>query len=179
MILLETFELLQDKYKSYLESISIEKVQIGIFLTAVKLSDGNCGVSSTDLDSTINCCHKRKRDFGNFTPGNISGQNVMDLFKLSDGSKLLDSVKLAVLNAVSAEIISKSNIKTIDNIDPFDLLDLQGHKTISIVGAFQTYINKLANTNHKLNVLELNEDALSPEQKKILCSSNQSIHGSS
>jgi uncharacterized protein (DUF4213/DUF364 family) len=165
MILEETYSLLQTKYRNYFEKITIETVRIGIFLTAVKLSNGYCGVASSDFDTTINCCHKKKRDFGDFTPGNINGQKVLDLFNLSENSKILDSVKLAALNAISSEIIASSNYKIIEDKDPYDLLDLNGQKTICVVGAFQSYIRKLSNTKHKLFVLELKEDALDEDQK--------------
>ncbi len=166
MILQETFHLLQTKYSEYIENTTIENVQIGIFLTAVKLSNGYCGVASIDLDTTVNCCHKQKHDFGSFTPGNINGQKVWDLFNRSESSKILDSVKLAVLNAVSTEIIAKSNIKIIEDKDPFDLLDLSGQKKICIVGAFHSYIKKISKTPHKLFVLELNENALDEDEKQ-------------
>ncbi|NVO09734.1 MAG: DUF364 domain-containing protein [Bacteroidales bacterium] len=166
MILQETYDLLRTKYSDHLEKITIEKIQIGLFLTAVKLSNGYCGVASSDLDTTINCCHKQKRDFGDFTPGNINGQKVLDLFNCQDNSKILDRVKHAVLNAVSTEIIATSNYKIIEDKDPFDLIDTSGQKTICIVGAFQSYIRKISNTRHKLYVLELNENALAEAQKQ-------------
>lgn len=166
MILQETFDLLQHKYHQQFEDVTIEKVQVGIFLTAVKLSTGYCGVASSDLDTTINCCHKQKREFGIFTPGNISGKKVLDLFNHIDDSKVLDRVKHAVLNAVSAEIIAKSNYRIIEDSDPFDLLDISGRKTICLVGAFQSYIKRISNTQHKLYVLELNENALADEHKQ-------------
>lgn len=166
MILQETYDLLLTKYSNHLEKITIERVQIGLFLTAVKLSNGYCGVASSDLDSTINCCHKQKREFGDFTPGNINGQKVLDLFNCQDNSKILDRVKHAVLNAVSAQIISKSTYKIIEDKDPFDLLDTSGQKTVCIVGAFQSYIRRISNTQHKLYVLELNENALADEHKQ-------------
>lgn len=165
MVLQETYDLFLTKYSKDFENITIEKLTIGLFLTAVKLSNGYCGVASSDFDTTINCCHKQKRDFGDFTPGNIRGQKVLDLFRL-DSSKILDSVKLAVLNAASAEIMDKSNYKIIVDKDPFDLIDLSGQKTICIVGAFQSYIKKISSTQHKLYVLELNENALAEDQKQ-------------
>lgn len=166
MVLQETYDLIHTKYLEHVENVTIEKVQVGIFLTAVKLSNGYCGVASSDLDTTINCCHKQNRDFGNFTPGNINGQTVLDLFNYNEDSKVLDRIKHAALNAVSAGIIAKSNYKIVEDKDPFDLLNLDGQKTICIVGAFQSYIKKLSSTQHKLFVLELNENALTEEHKK-------------
>ncbi len=166
MVLHDTYDLLLTKYRSYIEGVTIEKVQIGIFLTAVKLSNGYAGVAGSELDSTINCCHKQKREFGDFTPGNISGHKIVDLFNHPVNSILLDRVKLAVLNAVSSEIVAQSKYQIIEDKDPFELLDLSGQKTISIVGAFQTYIKKLSKSDHKLYVLELNESALDDDQKQ-------------
>ncbi len=166
MIIEETYHLLQTKYSNHIEDITIDNVQIGLFLTAVKLSNGSCGVASSDLNSTINCCHKQKRDFGVFTPGKIRGQKVVDLFNHPENSKIMESVKMAALNAVSADIISKSKHVVVEDKDPIDLLDLSGQKTICIVGAFQSYIKKIAQTPHKLYVLELNEEALGEDQKQ-------------
>ncbi|HNX44228.1 MAG TPA: DUF364 domain-containing protein [Bacteroidales bacterium] len=166
MILQETYHLLETRYRKYLDNVSIEKVQAGIFLTAVQLSTGYCGVASTDLDSTVNCSSRQNRDFGDFTPGNIKGQNVTRLFQFPGDSRILDSVKLAALNAVSAGIILQSDYQIIEDRDPFDLLNLDGQKRICIVGAFQDYIKKLAGSGHQLHVLELNKDALTEEQQQ-------------
>ncbi len=50
---------------------------------------------------------------------------------------------------------------------PIQLLDLSYGKTITIVGAFQSYIRKISETKNKLNVLELNENALTSDQRKF------------
>lgn len=166
MILNETFELLKTKYADQFKTTTIARVHIGIMFTAVQLSSGYCGVASTDLAMVASCTKSRKKDFGEFSPGKISGQKLMDLFSFNEGAKILDVVKLAAINAVSAELIEKLNYKIIADTDPIDLIDLNSNKTVCIVGAFHTYMKNIAETSAKLIVLELNEDAIPDEYKK-------------
>jgi len=172
MIINETYDLLRSKYGDLFTDTTIENVVVGIFHTAVKLSSGYCGVASTDIGNS-GCSNCYKKDFGEFSPGNISGKKILDLFNFSNESRILDIIKLTVLNAVSAEIIDKSNYHIIEDKDPIDLIDLNSNKTICLVGAFQSYIKKISATSNKLLVLELNENAFSEEQKKYYVPENK------
>lgn len=167
MILQETINLLKNRYKDYIDTLTISEVSIGIFMTAVKLSDDSYGVSSTIIpqNSEIHC-RKELRDYGDFTPGKIAGSNVLDLLETTKQNEIITTLKVAVLNAISSKNLNNSNYKILRNADPIDLIDLNSAKTITIVGAFQSYIQKIAKTNSKLFVLELNEDALSQEDRK-------------
>jgi uncharacterized protein (DUF4213/DUF364 family) len=165
MILDQTFELLKTKYKDEIKDIFISDVRVGVFLTAIKLSNGSFGVASTNVDSHSNC-YKKKRDFDDFSPAKIKGQYVLNLFNNSSEFKIINTLKVAVLNAMSSLLISNSNYKIIENADPIDLIDLTPQKTITIVGAFQSYIKKIVATKNNLYVLELDENALNEEQKK-------------
>jgi uncharacterized protein (DUF4213/DUF364 family) len=163
-ILEETFTLLKSLYGERFNDITIEKVNAGIFMTLVKLSTGFCGISITDIDNKEGCYQSRDKYFGPFSPGQVHGQKIADLFLQSEGNKLLDVIKLAVMNAVSAEIITHSKYKIIENADPVDLIDLTTPKKVVIVGAFQSYIKRFAERQHQLSVLELNKKALAPDQ---------------
>jgi uncharacterized protein len=167
MIIKETYDFLKSENAELFSKTTIEKLVIGIYFTAVKLSSGFSGIAKTEIDR--HCCnsYKHKRDFEEFSPGKISGQKILDLFELSEKSQVLDNVRLAVLNAISSEIISHSGYKVIEDKDPIELIDLNQKKTICIVGAFQSYINKIAETQNKLMVLELNENAFDEGQKKF------------
>jgi len=167
MIFQETNQLLKSKYFESFKDLRIEKIQIGVLLTAVKLSNGYCGVSSSNLDSTINLSSKQKRNFGAFTPGNIAGQKVLDLFGYMDNEEIFSSLKIAVLSALSSFVIDKFNYKVLEDKDPFDLLDLSEPKTITLVGAFETYIRRIDEKKHKIQVLELNKEALRDEYKHL------------
>jgi uncharacterized protein (DUF4213/DUF364 family) len=172
MILEQTYRLLRTKYNHQIEALTISDVRIGVHLSAVQLSDGSCGVSSTVTD--INkYCEKRSRDYGDFSPLKINGQKITGLFESVKKSCIIDTLRIAVLNAVSTKLLSGSNYRIIENADPIDLIDLNSGKTITIVGGFQTYIQRISETNNKLYVLELEEDALSKEQKQYYVPANE------
>lgn len=166
MILDETYNLLKTKHENEINNLKISDIRIGVFLTAVLLSNGSCGTASTDF-GTSSHCYKKERDFGDFSPLKIKGQKVVDLFENNSNLKIINTLKAAVLNAVSSQIISKGNYKIIEGIDPVDLIDITPQKTITIVGAFQSYIKKIAATKNKLYVLELDENALNEDQKQF------------
>ena len=163
MILEETYSFLRKKYK--VENLIISDVRLGIHLTAVKLSDGSYGAASTLSDNQLHFS-KENRDFEDFTPNKIKGQKVLDLFDTTKKSDTIDTLRMAVLNAISSKVLIDSNYKIIENIDPIDLLNLSSKKAITIVGAFPSYIRKIAETQNKLYVLELNENAFIEGHKK-------------
>lgn len=165
VILQETINLLKSRYKDYIDTLTISEVRIGIFMTAVKLSDNSYGVSSTLPHIEMNC-HKKDRDFGDFTPNKITGLKVIDLLETTKNNGITETLKVAILNAVSSKLLENAKYKILRNADPIDLIDLNSRKTITIVGAFQSYIQKISKTNSKLFVLELNEDALKEDDKK-------------
>lgn len=174
MILQETTHLLKNKYKDYLETLSISEVRIGLFMTAIQLSDGNAGVSSVVLPQESDI-HRKKfnRDFGDFSPLNIVGKNVLQLIEFPTKNSIIQSLKIAALNAISSKFLDHTEYKILDNTDPIDLIDLNSKKIITIVGAFQSYIDKISNTNNQLFVLELEENALVGNDKKFYIPANE------
>lgn len=175
MILDETYNLLKTKYINQIENLVISDVRIGAMLSAVKLSDGSFGIASTLSDIELHF-DKRNRDFGDFTPSKIKGQKVIDLFETTKNSKVIDALKIAVLNAISSQILLNSKYKILENTDPINLVDLKSQKTITVVGGFHSYIQKISKTNNKLYVLELNENALFEEQKQFYVPANEYVN---
>jgi uncharacterized protein (DUF4213/DUF364 family) len=165
MILDETYNLLKTRYKPQIENLTISDVRLGIHLSAVGLSDGSVGVASTLLENEYHCI-KKNRDFEDFTPAKITGQKVTHLFEIHKKSSIIDTLKIAVLNAFSSTLLANGNYRIVEHADPIDLLDLNPTKTVTIVGAFHSYIQKVSASGNKLHVLELNEDALIEEYKK-------------
>ena len=166
MIIEQTYNLLKIKFKSKLEGLVISDVKIGLYFTAVRLSDNSIGTSAT-LTEEHPLCAKSDRDFGDFTPLKIRGQKVTDILETNKESGIISSLKTAVLNAISSDIIAKGNYKIVENCDPIQLIDLNNQKTITIVGAFQSYIHKISSTSNKLYVLELDENVLPRDQMKF------------
>ncbi len=165
MIIEQTINLLKTKYNHQFENLTVADVRIGVHLTAVLLSDGSCGVASTIPDQ-VSHCGKNNRDYGDFSPLKIQRQSVSKLLDTEKKSNLTDTLKVAVLNAISSKLIAESQYRIIENSDPIDLIDLSSAKTITLVGGFQTYIQKISETRNRLHVLELDEKALSEAQKK-------------
>lgn len=164
MIIEQTYQFLKKEFGKK-EDLTISDVRIGRCFSAVRLSDNSFGASATLFDD-FSHCSKSDRDFGDFTPLKIRGQKVHDLFDTEKESNTILTLKIAVLNALSSAIISSGKYKVRENCDPIELLDLSPGKTITIVGAFQSYIQKISATNNKLYVLEMNENALAPGQKQ-------------
>jgi len=109
---------------------------------------------------------KKDRDFGEFSPSKIAGRRVADLFETEKSSGIIDTLRIASLNAISSRMIAEGHYNILENADPIDLIDLDGKKNITLVGAFKSYIAKIAATGNHLSVLELDEDALTGEQKQ-------------
>ncbi|MCX6272370.1 MAG: DUF364 domain-containing protein [Bacteroidetes bacterium] len=166
MILNETFELLKTRFSGELVDLKIMDVRMGVFMTAIRLSDNSYGISSTLPDILIPC-DKDKRDLGDFTPNKIKGQSIISLFETTKQSKIIDTLRIAALNAISSKLLLASDYRIIENADPIDLIDLNSRKTITLVGAFQSYIKKISENGNKLYVLELNENALREEHKQF------------
>ncbi|OFY60941.1 MAG: hypothetical protein A2V46_15305 [Bacteroidetes bacterium RBG_19FT_COMBO_42_7] len=166
MIINKTCDLIKTRFPDELDRLTITDVTIGLYLTAVRLSDGTIGTSATLKDDSP-VCGKHNRDFSAFTPLKINGQKVTDLLETKKESGLISSLKTAVLNAFSSGIIASGNYRIRENCDPVELLELNSRKTVTIIGAFQSYIRKISRTGNKLFVLEMNENALSDDQKKF------------
>lgn len=167
------FVMIVDKTISFLKNskadwneIRFEDVRIGLHLCAVKLTDGSAGVATTMRDPKKSCC-KDKRRFGAFSPHRISGSKVSDFFLNNPAGPVMDSLKMATLNALSSAWINKGSYKVHRKTDPIDILPLNEKKKIVLVGAFQSYIRKILNTNNELIVLELQKDALHDEQQTL------------
>jgi uncharacterized protein len=165
MIIEETYNVILERSGKEIEELLISEVKIGLYLTAVRLSDGSCGTATTIVDDGP-FCTKANRDFGAFTPLKITGRKVGGLFHTDKESALLSSLRTAVLNALSSKLISSGSYKIIQNCDPVQLLVFDSPKTVTIVGAFQSFIRKIEATGNKLYVLELFENALIEEYRK-------------
>jgi uncharacterized protein (DUF4213/DUF364 family) len=139
-------------------------VRIGMHLTAVRLSDGSTGAAAT-FSSCNPFCSKTDRDFGPLTPSRLKGAFVMDIIESRKETGLIFSLRMAVLNALSASLITGKDYSIAINTDPLDYVGLTAKRRITIVGAFQSYIRKLALSGCRLSVLEINQETLPDDQR--------------
>jgi len=78
-ILIETAQLLKDKLALEYDTVTIERLTIGVFFTGVKLSNGAGGISYTpvkDIPQAVCCPSSAGRIFDPFS---INGMRVADV----------------------------------------------------------------------------------------------------
>ncbi len=171
-ILNQAYSHLDEKSVYTLKDLYILKVLFGVNMTYVELSDKSIGIAST-LHEKQTKPHKKFRHYGEFSPSKYSGQKVSDLFHTKVESDLVDTLKIAVLNALSSKQRESSGYKIIENTDPIDLIKIISGQKITLVGAFRSYIDYLSEFDIELKVLELNEDIFCDEHKKFYVPANE------
>lgn len=171
-IINQTYKTVIKDSKLKAKNLIVEKVIFGVNMTVVVLSDGSIGVASTVFEKKTRP-HKRHRYFGDFSPSKISGQKIADLFDFDRESDLIDTLKIAVLNALSTKQREEAGYKIYEDTDPIDLVEIKSKTKVTLVGAFRTYIDSLAKTDVNLRVLELNENIFFDEHKKYYVPADQ------
>lgn len=151
----------------------IEDVRIGIFLVGVKMSNGSIGTASAIDNSEVHQCSKKQRDFGDFTPMHIIGKTVKELFTINKNTAIIQMLKIATLNAYFQDLLLQNKYSYTRQTDPIDHLDFSKFSKIVMVGAFNSYIQKIANVHSHLQVLELNEEAFLPEHRSFFVPANR------
>lgn len=165
-ILDQTIAFLKNHHANRIASLQIEDVRVGLFLSAIRLSDGSSGMASTVYEEQQSC-DKDKRDFGDFSPNQIRGRSVLELLETTRTRGVINTLRIAALNAISSSLLQDARYQVQEDTDPFDLLDLSEPRKVVLIGAFQTYINRLADSPHQLQVLELNEQALQEKHRRF------------
>ena len=164
-IINQTYQTILHNCKSEIEELMISKVLFGVNMTAVELSDNSIGVAST-LFQKQSRPNKHNRYYGDFSPSKYCNQKVSDLFKFDRESNLIDTLRIAVLNAISAKQREAGGYKILENTDPIDLIDIKPGRKITLVGAFRSYIELLSQSGANLKVLELDKNIFIEEHKK-------------
>lgn len=162
MILDETLELLRTARAGDIGTLTLSDVRVGLHMTAVRLSDGSTGISST-LRSNDPPPRPAERDYGEFTPAQIRGRSVLSLLESGKRSALADTLRIAALNALSASQIRAGRYRVEENTDPIDLADLLPGRNVVMVGAFQSYIRRIAGSGCRLQILEMDRSIFHDE----------------
>jgi len=173
MFVQQVYQSVQEKSGNAFGKLTIDEVRIGVFLAAVKLSNGEMGIASVIDNNEVHQISKKNRDFGAFTPLQIAGKRVEELFLHPKNTALIQMLKIASLNAYFHELLHKNHYKILKNTDPIDTLDFSKFHNIVMVGAFNSYIQKIANIHSHLQVLELNEEAFLPEHRSFYVPANR------
>ena len=166
----ETIDLIKEKSPAPLEEIWIDDLVIGIFFTGVKLSTGHAGVAFTPIGEIPEavCCPTTAARMPQ--AGELEGTPISEIIKYSlDPNVVKSAIGVATLNAVSQLILESANGKEYEMIrdrDGFNLLNIELHETVSLIGAFGPYIRRLKMMGNPFFIIEKNSQTLKLDEMK-------------
>jgi uncharacterized protein (DUF4213/DUF364 family) len=176
-IIADTIEILKEKSPTPLEEVWVDDLVIGIFFTGVKLSTGHAGCSFTPIGEVPEavCCPTSAARMPQ--AGKLGGSPVSEILKYAlDPNVLKSAIGVATLNALSQLIIEskkKGEYQVIKDKDGFDLLEIQPHETVSLIGAFGPYIRRLKMMGNPFFIIEKNPQTLRPDEMKYYRSDSE------
>jgi uncharacterized protein (DUF4213/DUF364 family) len=143
---------------------------VGVFFTGVKLSTGHAGVAFTpigELPEAV-CCPTTAARMPQ--AGNFEGSPVSEIIQYSlDTNVLQSAIGVATLNALSQWIVESgngTNYQMVIDRDGFNLLEIQPHETVSLIGAFGPYIRRLKTMGNPFFIIEKNPQTLRLDEMK-------------
>lgn len=152
------------------KDLKIEDLRIGVFYTAAKLSSGQAGVAFTprDLEDTV-CCPRSAAKMP--ASGKLKGKKVEEFlsYAISDNS-LKRSVGIALLNAVSAQMIREKGVqggRIIKGADALDVVEFKRGDTVAMVGAFIPFIKDLKGKAEEIYIVDKHPQALKEEERHM------------
>ena len=169
-VIAETIDIIKEKSPTPLEGIRIDDLVIGLFFTGVKLSTGHAGVAFTPIGEIPEavCCPTTAARMPQ--AGNLEGSPVSEIIKYSlDVNVLKSAIGVATINALSQMIIESGNgaeFEIVRGRDGFDLLEIQPYETVSLIGAFGPYIQRLKMMGNPFFIIERNSQSLRLDEMK-------------
>ncbi|MBM4278285.1 MAG: Fis family transcriptional regulator [Deltaproteobacteria bacterium] len=169
-VIAETIEIIKEKSPGPLEEVRLEDLVIGVFFTGVKLSTGHGGCAFTPISEIPEavCCPSSAARMP--PAGSLEGKPISEILNYSlDPNVLKSAIGIAVLNGLSQWILESGNEREYELIkdkDGFDLLDIQPHETVSLIGAFGPYIKRLKAMGNPFYIIEKNRQTLRPDEMK-------------
>jgi uncharacterized protein (DUF4213/DUF364 family) len=169
-VIAETLDIIIEKSPVPLEEVWVDDLVIGIFFTGVKLSTGHAGCAFTAIGEVPEavCCPTSAARMPQ--AGNLEGRSVSEILKYAlDPNVLKSAIGVAILNALSqwiTELEEKVEYQVIEDKDGFDLLEIQPHETVSLIGAFSPYIRRLKMMGNPFFIIEKNPQTLRSDEMK-------------
>ena len=152
------------------EPLAVEDIRIGVFYTAVKLSNGHVGVAFTPRGLTDSvCCPQSAAEAP--LAGSLNGRGAWSLadYALSRAA-LRRAVGVATLNALSALALARQEIPeavVLPGVDALDAAKIQAEDRVVLVGAFVPFIKKLRHYVAALWVIDKHPEALRPDERYL------------
>ena len=176
-VIAETIDIITEKSLTPLQGVWIDDLVIGIFFTGVKLSTGHAGCAFTPIGEVPEavCCPTTAARMPQ--AGKLGGRPVSEILKYAlDLNVLKSAIGVATLNALSQLVIESEDereYKVTKDKDGFDLLQIQPHETVSLIGAFGPYIRRLKIMGNPFFIIEKNPQTLKPDEMKYYKSDSE------
>ena len=170
-VVAETVEIIRERSPLPLEDVRVRDVVIGVFFTGITLSSGHAGAAFTPIGEIPEavCCPTTAARMPK--AGSLVGRPLSEILNYAlDGNVLKSAIGVAALNGLSQAILEtrhRERYRIVKDVDGFDLLEIQPHETVSLIGAFGPYIRRLKTMGNPLFIIEKNPQTLRPEEMKF------------
>lgn len=169
MILDETADLLVSLLGRQADDITIERINIGVFYTGVKLSDGSGGVAYTPAADLHKGLRASPMTPERPVPLRLKGMPVRNVLENKERSLLVGLVRLVVMNALSSKIITDDRYRISYDASVIDLLDPTKLGKVGMVGAIMPFLKRLKQIpGIDLSVIERKTESLKEEDMRFL-----------
>ena len=169
-VIAETVDLITERFPISLEEVWVDDLVIGLFFTGVKLSNGHAGVAFTPIGEIPEavCCPTTAARMPQ--AGGLEGKPASEIVQYATDKNVIKSaIGVATLNALSQSIMESSegaDYQMVKEMDGFDLLKIQSHETVSLIGAFSPYIKRLKMMGNPFYIIEKHPQTLRPDEMK-------------
>lgn len=154
------------------EPLTVDDIRIGVFYTAVRLSDGHVGAAFTPRGLTDSvCCPQSAAEAP--LAGSLDGRSAWSLAEYAlSRAALRRAVGVATLNGLSAIALGRREIaeaRILVGVDALDAANVRPEERVALVGAFIPFIKKLRHGVAALWVIDKHPEALKPDEKYLWC----------
>lgn len=165
------------KLGARLESLTVERAVMGIFFTAVKLSDGSGGICATlnkDVPDAV-CCPSSSAQI--HPPGKIRGRKAIDFLPdLTARSPLRRVLAIAVLSALCAAARKAEpppGYTVRRGVDALEAVEVPRDAHVVIVGAFVPVIKAMKARGQSFRILEKDPATLKADEMRFYAPAEQ------
>lgn len=167
-LLQETAQRIRETRGASIESVTVEKMVLGLFFTGVKLSDGTGGLCFTPIKAIPEavCCPSSAKAMP--ASGRLKGRSALSFVEeMSSGNPLKKAIGIAVMNALSMGCWREKqpdqySIST--RTDAMDVVNIADADYVVVVGALVPALRELKRHGKPFGILELDKATLKPDE---------------
>lgn len=156
----EAVQLISRLSRRELAGVGIERMVVGLYFTLVQLTSGACGLAMTEAERELASLAERPRQTGEHAPGRLAGLSLLDILSIQEEWPIQASIKWAVLNACSSHMERMSPRSVVRDRDILDWIDCSRGRRVTLVGAFQSHLDRLTACPCEVRVLELRPEMI-------------------